>query len=193
MAVKSGDAKFTVPSSLASNFPDGKFTSRLPLPSVTSLGFAYKINTKTTIALDINYTGWKAYDTLGFDYENNTASLIDTKSARNYKNTFAFRIGGDYKITTELTARLGFAYALTPVPDGYVTPETPDANRINYTAGLGYNFKKHVAINASFLFTTFKREGNGGPFSMHVQYFYNLLVVGFLPPGGRNIHVLFII
>ena len=178
MAVKSGDAKFTVPSSLASNFPDGKFTSSLPLPSVTSLGFAYKINTKTTIALDINYTGWKAYDTLGFDYENNTASLIDTKSARNYKNTFAFRIGGDYKITTELTARLGFAYALTPAPDGYVTPETPDANRINYTAGLGYNFKKHVAINASFLFTTFKREGTNIETNLSGTYKTNVVIPG---------------
>ena len=178
MEVKDGDATFTVPSSLAANFPNGKFTSSLPLPSVTSLGLAYKLNAKATLALDINYTGWKAYDTLAFDYENNTASLIDTKSARNYKNTFAFRFGGDYKITEQFNARLGFAYALSPVPDGYVTPETPDANRINYTAGIGYKIKKHLVINASFLFTSFKREGTNIETNLSGTFKTNVIIPG---------------
>jgi long-chain fatty acid transport protein len=178
MAVDNGDVKFTVPSSLASNFPDGKFKSSLPLPSVASLGLAYKLNDKATLALDINYTGWKAYDTLSFDYENNTTSLIDTKSARKYKNTPAFRLGGEYKVTEQLVARLGFAYAISPVPDGYVTPETPDANRINYTAGIGYNIKKHFTINASFLFTTFKREGKNLETNLEGTYKTNVVIPG---------------
>lgn len=157
MEVKNGDATFTVPQSVANNFPSGKFTSKLPLPSVTTLGLAYKINPKFDIALDINYVGWKAYDTLSFDYENNTEKLLDTKSARMYKNTFAFRGGAQYKINTKFIARLGLAYGITPVQSGYVTPETPDANRINYTAGIGYQLGKHLKIDASFLFTHLKR------------------------------------
>ena len=157
MEVKDGEATFTVPESVAANFPNGKFTSKLPLPSVTTLGFAYKASSKLDFALDINYVGWKAYDTLSFDYENNTASLIDTKSARRYKNTFAFRAGAQYKVTENFTARLGLAYGITPVQNGYVTPETPDANRVNYTAGIGYRLGKHIQLDASFLFTHLKR------------------------------------
>ena len=136
MEVKDGDATFNVPESVTANFPNGKFTSKLPLPSVLTFGLAYKINQKIDVALDINYVGWKAYDTLAFNYENNTTSLLDTKSARMYKNTFAFRAGAQYKITSHFAARLGFAYGITPVQNGYVTPETPDANRVNYTAGI---------------------------------------------------------
>lgn len=157
MNVNDGQATFKVPASVAANFPDGKFKSKLPLPSVTTLGFAYKANQKLDFALDINYVGWKAYDTLSFDYENNTASLIDTKSARMYKNTFAFRAGAQYKINAHLAARLGLAYGITPVQNGYVTPETPDANRVNYTAGIGYQLGKHLKMDASFLFTHLKR------------------------------------
>ncbi len=157
MAVKDGKADFTVPESLTANFPDGKFTSSLPLPQVLTIGAGYKLNEKLSLALDINYTSWAAYDTLAFDYEQNTASLSDTKSARNYKNTFAFRLGGEYKITENFQARLGLAYGITPVRDGYVTPETPDANRVNYTAGLGYLFGEHFGIDVSFLFTHLKR------------------------------------
>jgi long-chain fatty acid transport protein len=157
MRVEDGDATFTVPESVSINFPDGKFTSELPLPNVTTLGFAYKINNKLNLALDINYVGWKAYDTLAFDYENNTEKLFDTKSARMYKNTFAFRGGAQYKFTQQVIARLGLAYGISPVQNGYVTPETPDANRINYTAGIGYQLGKHFKIDASFLFTHLKR------------------------------------
>jgi len=157
MEVNDGDATFTVPSSVAANFPSGKFKSKLPLPNVTTLGLAYTINPKLNIALDINYVGWKAYDTLAFDYASNTEKLLDTKSARMYKNTFAFRGGAQYKITPQFVARLGLAYGITPVQNGYVTPETPDANRINYTAGIGYQFGKHLKIDASFLFTNLER------------------------------------
>jgi long-chain fatty acid transport protein len=156
MAVNDGDATFTVPEAVAANFPNGKFKSKLPLPSVTTLGVGFKASSKLNFALDINYVGWKAYDTLSFDYENNTASLIDTKSARMYKNTLAFRGGAQYKIDSHFAARLGLAYGITPVQNGFVTPETPDANRVNYTAGIGYE-TKHLKLDASFLFTHLKR------------------------------------
>ncbi len=157
MKVKNGDAKFTVPSGLSENFPNTSFTAELPLPQVATLGFAYKATSKLDLVLDINYVGWKAYDTLAFDYELNTTSLIDTKSPRNYKNTIAFRAGTQYKINEHITARLGLAYGITPVQKGYVTPETPDANRVNYTAGLGYQFGKRFRMDASFLFTHLER------------------------------------
>lgn len=158
MEVKNGQASFAVPAAVKDNFPDGKFKASLPLPDIGTLGFGYKPNDHLDLALDINYAGWKAYDTLAFDYEVNTSSLLDTKSARNYKNTFAFRGGAQYKITPKFAARLGLAYGLTPVQNGYVTPETPDANRVNYTAGVGYAFGKHFRADASFLFTHLERK-----------------------------------
>ncbi|MES2762978.1 MAG: outer membrane protein transport protein [Bacteroidota bacterium] len=177
MEVKSGQATFKVPSSVAANFPDGTFKSKLPLPSVTTLGFGYKAAEKLSFALDINYVGWKAYDTLSFDYENNTASLIDTKSARMYKNTFAFRAGAQYKIDTHFAARLGLAYGITPVQNGYVTPETPDANRINYTAGIGYE-TKHLKIDASFLFTHLERTDTNTETNLSGTFKTNVIAPG---------------
>jgi long-chain fatty acid transport protein len=157
MAVSDGEATFTVPTSLEPNFPSGKFSSSLPLPQVLTLGIAWTPNEKLAFALDINRVGWSAYDTLAFDYEQNTSSLSDTKSARNYKNTYAFRLGAQYKVINNLTTRVGLAYGLTPVPDGFVTPETPDANRINVTGGLGYLLGNHFEFDASLLFTKLSR------------------------------------
>jgi len=178
MEVAEGTATFTVPSSLSSNFPSGTFSSALPLPQVATLGLAYKLNEKLAFALDINYVGWKAYDTLAFDYAQNTASLIDTKSARNYKNTIAFRLGTNYSLTEKFDVRLGLAYGLTPVQNGYVTPETPDANRINYTAGLGYKIGEHFQLDASVFFTHLKRTDANIETNLSGTFTTNVLAPG---------------
>ena len=158
MAISDGTATFNVPSSVEDKFPSGSFSSSLPLPQVLTLGFGVKASDQLAFALDVNYVGWNAYDTLGFDYETNTESLEDTKSARKYENSAAFRLGGQYQITPTMTARLGLAYAMTPVQDGYVTPETPDANRFNYTAGFAYEINDHFNFDVSILYTQVKRH-----------------------------------
>jgi long-chain fatty acid transport protein len=178
MSVESGDATFTVPAALAANFPNGNFKATLPLPQVLTLGIGFMPNSKLSFALDINYVGWKAYDTLAFDYEMNTTSLKDTKSPRNYENSLAFRLGGQYKVTEKIAARLGIAYGMTPVQNGYQTPETPDANRINYTIGVGYNLGKGFGADASFLFTTLKREGTNIETQLNGTYKTNVCIPG---------------
>ncbi len=178
MKVDDGEATFTVPAAVASNFPSGKFTSELPLPQVITFGVGYKLNDKLNFAADVNFVGWKAYDTLAFDYEQNTASLIDTKSARNYKNTYALRLGAQYKVTDGLTVRLGISYGVTPVQDGYATPETPDADRVSYAAGLGYRFGDHFSIDASFLFTALERKDTNLETNMSGTYRTNVCAPG---------------
>lgn len=157
MSVKSGSADFSVPGSLEANFPDGPFEATLPLPQVFTLGASYKFGEKWTAVLDINYVGWQAYDTLAFDYETNTASLTDTRSARDYKSIFAFRGGVSYDVIKSLTLRLGGGFGFTPVQDGYLTPETPDANRIYGTFGISYKIGEHFCIDASLYYTQMKR------------------------------------
>ena len=158
MKVNNGAAEFNVPSSLNVNFPDGPFTSALPLPSVSTFGIAYQANDKYGIALDVNYVGWSVYKALEFDYESNTASLKDTRSERNYKNTFAFRLGGQYKSNENTTWRIGLSYVITPVQNGYVTPETPDATRLNIAGGASKMIYKNLGVDLSFTYQQLQRK-----------------------------------
>jgi long-chain fatty acid transport protein len=160
MNVKNGTATFNVPSSLASDFPNGSFTSSLPLPQVATLGLAYRVNEKLALAFDANFVGWYTYDTVTFKYANTTAELQDTKLARNYRNAYSFRLGAQYKLCGNLYGRVGLSYLRTPVKNGYVTPDVPDGDRLNVMAGLGYNIGKHFAVNASFTFEDIRRKGN---------------------------------
>ncbi|MBS1634627.1 MAG: outer membrane protein transport protein [Bacteroidetes bacterium] len=158
MKVNSGKATFNVPSSLADQFPNTTFKSSLPLPQVLTLGIAYKATDKLTLAFDANFVGWKAYKKLEFDYKDTTATLQNTISERNYKNTYSFRLGGQYMVTEKFAARLGLSYLITPIQSGYVTPEVPDATRLNFTGGLGYKVNDHFTVDASFTFENLKRS-----------------------------------
>ena len=179
MSVKKGEANFSVPSSLASNFPNGNFSGTLPLPDVATIGFAYKVSKKWTLAIDINHVGWKSYDTLAFDYALNTSSLLDTKSPREYKNIFAFRGGGEFRASKNLDLRFGGGFGFTPVQDGYLTPETPDANRIYGTLGISYRFTNRFSMDASLYYTHLKRAGRNIETNLNGTFTTKALAPGF--------------
>ena len=154
-----GDAEFTVPSSLEEFFPTTKFSTSISLPSVMNFGVTHHINEKLLVAFDVNYVGWSSYDRLAFDFEDNTEKLEDLDSPRNYKDVFIIRTGIQYDINEKLTARGGFYYDITPVQDGYITPETPDASKAGITAGLSYRPSAKFGIDCSFIYIGAQRTG----------------------------------
>ena len=157
MKIKKGNAKFTVPASLAANFPSGDFAANVKLPKIITFGTAINPTSKLTLAFDASLIGWKTFDTLTFDYANNTTELPDTKLARNYKNTFSYRLGAQYSLTNKLDARFGVKYLISPVEDGYVSPDVPDATHFNYSIGLGYKLSSRLAADVSFTFQSMER------------------------------------
>jgi long-chain fatty acid transport protein len=152
--VKDGDANFNVPEVLQSGFPT-KFNATLPLPATTSIGFGYQATDKTVFALDVNWVSWHKYTALAFDYDNN-ATIGDTYSPRNYKDAGAVRFGVQHQYSSKLALRGGVGYAMSPVKEGYVTPEVPDANRILLSAGVGYKATENLNIDFSFLYENIK-------------------------------------
>ena len=47
---------------------------------------------------------------------------------------------------------MGGYFDQTPVKDGYLTPETPDANKIGITAGCSFRITEKFHLDASFLY-----------------------------------------
>lgn len=168
--VKDGDATFTVPASVVSSFPSGTFNAELKLPNITTIGLAYQFTSKLNIATDINYTGWKSYDTLKIDLTNNTSTLADIKNTKNWNNTFTFRLGAEYMASSRLALRLGAYYDMTAAKSDYISPETPDANKLVITAGLSYRIKAFTidlalaSVNGSRIERTNPETNFGGNF-----------------------------
>lgn len=153
--LKGGDVIFEGPDFVKNNFAT-KFDSELPLPATTSLGFGFYPSAKTTIAFDVNWVHWSVYKELKFDYNKPTPS--SEPSERNYSDGASIKLGINQQQTEKLALRAGIGYAFTPVEDGYVTPETPDANRVILSAGLSYDFSKKFSLDLSFLYEAIKER-----------------------------------
>ncbi len=151
--VQNGAADFVSANTVSQYFKNTTFNTQLNLPFNSGIGLGYLLNEKMKIALDINYVGWKSYDSLTIDFAQNSEKLADVASPRLYKNTFIFRTGLQYQLNQKFMLRAGLYYDQSPVKKGYLTPETPDSDKIGLTTGFTITFNKYLYIDASLIYT----------------------------------------
>lgn len=166
--IENGDVRLRdVIGSTGGNFTATTFNATLPLPATASAGVAIMPNEKLIISLEANLVYWSNYRTLDFTFSGNnnygpTPGLLggntSSSSKRFYQDAVAVRLGGQYKLTEGLTVRAGGFFDQAAVKDGYVTPETPDADRIGLSAGASYEFAKRFGIDVSFLYEDFLKR-----------------------------------
>lgn len=149
-----GDAKFTEMQALQPYFPGGAGSTSITLPYNILFGIAYNFIPELTIEADLQYVGWESYDTLDIKIDEGPASPLGTlqkgtKAAKDWENAFVIRLGGEYRFD-EFSFRAGYIYDKTPQPDKSVEPMLPDANRHEFTLGLGYSLSEQLSLNIAY-------------------------------------------
>lgn len=150
----SGDAKFSDMAALAQFFPGGAGKTTITLPSNILAGVAYDFTPYFTIEVGFQYVGWSSYDSLKVDIAEGPVSPLgvlqkDMVSGKNWENVYLIRLGGEYRYE-QFAFRAGYVYDKTPQPDKSVEPMLPDANRNEFTLGVGY--KLTDALNVDFTY-----------------------------------------
>ncbi len=155
-----GDAVFAnVPDSPLAPIPNGtyNFTASLPLPAEWTVGVSYKPCDKWTLNFDWNYAEWDAYEALNLDFLNADGSVaLESRNPRNYENASTFRFGAQYEASSKFVLRAGAYFDESPVQDGFFAPETPRNDSYGFTGGFTFNITEKLAVDASFLYLTFK-------------------------------------
>ncbi|MCG8573811.1 MAG: outer membrane protein transport protein [Flavobacteriales bacterium] len=164
ISLDNGVANFSdIPVSLQGTFPEETaFSSALNLPAVFTAGFSVKYDLKEDHSLlfvyDFNYTSWSSYDTLAFDFAN--ADTPDSKTTKAWENSPTFRFGLEYAFQEMLYLRVGGYYDVTPIQDGFVSPELPDANQFVPTAGVGILLNDKIGFDVSWIHQDSKRTAD---------------------------------
>jgi long-chain fatty acid transport protein len=151
--LEGGTADFSVHPVLgAAGIEDTEFDATLPLPAMTTLGIAYKASEKFLISIEASMIDWDAYESLDFDFKDNTSALEDSENERNYEDSYILRIGAQYKCSDMMTYRAGLYLDQSPVQDAFFSPETPNSDNIGFTAGLSAQINEKLAVDASVLY-----------------------------------------
>ncbi len=175
-----GDAYFRVPESLQYGFPaNNTFSSELPLPANLTFGLGWQVTDRWLIAVDLQHVRWSAYQSLDFDFTENTSLLADSENPRNFENTMIYRFGFEYQAAENLKLRGGIYFDQTPIPEDYLTPETPGANKIGYSTGFSWKLSPNLDLDASLLYIKAEDRTDG----YALQNFYGTYSTNAWIPG----------
>lgn len=149
-----------VPNISIPKYDQGSFHAELPLPSNTTLGVSYRPTDRWELALDLQYVGWSAYDSLNVYFNEAELGIAPIKAEKNYKNAMTYRIGASYKATERLDVRAGVYFDQSPIRKNLYNPETPGMNKLGISAGLTFEPYKNLQIDVAFLYIQgFDRDG----------------------------------
>jgi long-chain fatty acid transport protein len=177
--LKKGDVTFAdIPPSLASAYPSSTtFNSEFKMPSIISIGIAYKFTKNLVTTFQIDLTHWSSFDSLNFELPDYPG--LDIRTARAFKSALAARVGAQYTFEEKVDVRIGAAFDQSPVPEDHLSPELPDADKILLSAGAGYNFSDNLSGDFSLgMETYFERKGQFSDESFAGSYKSNAIVIG---------------
>ena len=153
-----GDAVFSDMGIVAPLFPGGTGTTTIEFPNNIFAGIAYQATPELILEADFQYIMWSTYDTLKITIPYGPAAPPQLGGrplqgpqafGKDWENAFMIRVGGEYQFE-KLALRAGFIYDKTPQPDKSVEPLVPDANRTEFTVGLGYRITQNVAVDIAY-------------------------------------------
>lgn len=97
----------------------------------------HQFNDRLTLGVSAVWTQWSSFKDLTLKSDGNTIVSIPY----NYRDSWMYSIGGDFKATDELTLRAGVASDQTPTRNSTRDPRIPDGDRYFLSLGAGYDVK----------------------------------------------------
>ena len=135
-----GDIKFT-----GLGAADGKYdiSARITTPELVLISGAVDVSKDLTLSASARWTRWTRFNSLNIIAQENVMGnpkgTILSSTHENWKNTWFYSIGADYKLNDQWTIRMGGAYDETVIKhEGNRTVRIPDGRRLFASVGLTY-------------------------------------------------------
>ena len=115
----------------------------------------YRVTDKTNLFADLTWTRHSRFNRAELVFEN-TKSVVNGRSDRtvitpNWRNTYKTALGASYQYSEPLQLRAGIAFDQSPVRGADSRLNTlPDGNRIWYSFGAKYAYKKRHVFDAAY-------------------------------------------
>lgn len=151
----SGDAEFSgmpVGARALGLSPSSDFDSSIEFPAILGLGYGVELTDTIRIEADVEWVQFSSYDSLSLDAGNNNPlvngpvspnPLAPAVVRQDWKDTWTYGVGADWKAARDLTLRAGYIFLQSPVPEETLAPTLPDASRHVLSLGAGFHRGVH--------------------------------------------------
>ncbi|WP_319584455.1 OmpP1/FadL family transporter [uncultured Pseudodesulfovibrio sp.] len=135
----------------------GRAVMTADFPASYTVGLGLTPTDKLTVEFDVVYTQWEQFDRIEFDFSDTL--LPDDNEDFNYKSTWRFQLGAEYRFTDAFAMRAGYVYDQTPIRHEYASPLLPANDRQMFTLGAGYKWDSWTFDASAMYIITKERTG----------------------------------
>lgn len=147
---------------------DGPISADLKVPASFSAAIKHQFNPGWMsrgweLLADVTWTQWSSLKKL--DIVRSNGSMLESTPFE-WRDTWRFGLGLNYRPDVEWTYRFGVAYDQTPTKDTFRTPRIPDQNRTWVALGAQYKMSRAAAIDVGYAHLFMKHPSvnlNGPP------------------------------
>jgi long-chain fatty acid transport protein len=126
---------------------DSAASGSVKTPENLSLSFVTAVSPKWEIMGDLTWTAWSKLQRLDVNRANGANF---TTLTFNWRDTWRYSLGANYKVNDALKLRFGVAYDETPANDVDRTPRVPDQDRKWVAIGAQYKVSKAGTLDVGY-------------------------------------------
>jgi long-chain fatty acid transport protein len=129
-------------------FPEGSGSSEIRLPAQFVAGIAANISDRLVVEVGCRWEDWDSSEQLKIDLQYPFLGQASQVIPRDWHSTWAWNLGGQYRLSDRLAINAGYLYADNPVPDATFEPVIPDTDAHLFTIGADLVFGQWTVSGA---------------------------------------------
>ena len=120
----------------------------LRTPATTTLSAVLDLDSQWQLLADIGWTQWSSFQSLTII--NTVTGGALARTVENWRDTWRFAGGVNYRFSEQWKFRAGVAYDQSPVSDEHRTVRIPDSDRTWLAIGVQYQLAPQTAIDVGY-------------------------------------------
>lgn len=151
----------------------------LKLPPIASVAIAHELSRGWTLLAEVQWFGWSVFDEVRIKFAN---GLPDQVRSQEFRNSWSFAAGADYKLSDQWVLRGGVRVDTTPTTDAFRNTSIPDSNLVWIGFGARYKVSDRVLLDIGFLHGHFK----SADINLNTTFFGGTPAAGTVNTKGRT-------
>ena len=134
------------------------YTKPVDLPDILTLSGYQDVNAKLALLGSLVFSGWSSfksinlYNVAAFSSETGMPALVNSSATENYRDTWRFALGANYRVNDLWMMRVGGGYDQTPTVKAERDIRLPDADRIALSVGSHYQLKPSIGLDIGYTY-----------------------------------------
>ncbi|MBK9186767.1 MAG: outer membrane protein transport protein [Moraxellaceae bacterium] len=122
-------------------------------PATFELSISHALNPNVNVHSSISLTQWSVIENLVIQKGGSASGPFKSSIEElDWKDSWAYSVGADWKAGDSLTLRAGLGIDKTPVSDSHRSVRVPSEDRTVLTVGLSYAINDKMSIDVAYMF-----------------------------------------